>query len=256
MTTLLLIVLIFALFWWQSVYIHTLFYMLERRTFEKDTSLVRVNSQVYTYAPTDSGAQRMLILGDCMALSFGVDHNEKRLHRLVEAAWGDRITVAVYGNIGATTHTLLRERAQWAQDADIVWLFVGPNDLKRGRWFSFNWTLNRLFKAVREKTGATKIIWTVGSPAVLPAVPRLFRPFFSFAASVILTHSKLIARKHGVTILSIMSASNTDPFVKSPAEYFALDQFHPSEKGYEHIFEMCNEKVLKPFLARDLHGAE
>jgi hypothetical protein len=229
--------------WYMQIQMYATFSRLERDVVRRDTSLTQIDLSTFS-AKVGVGNSTVLVLGDCMAVSCGVTESGKRIHHTLLDLLGPSHTVRVWGRIGAQVEEVYARADSWAQHAEEVVLFVGPNNITHGNIWNLIPAVELLLHTILAQTHARRVYWVVGSPAVVPAAPYPIRIILRcvswWQAQRIRTLQKTIPQ---LTVVSVMDGKEGCPFARNPDTYFALDMFHPSEVGYAYIAQAIVEKM-------------
>lgn len=224
---------------------YELLYLLEKKKLTEEAEWTVIDAK--TFSSTDQvsqpGSAKILVLGDCMALSTGATESQNRLHNIMRTAYSGQVRVNCFGVIGGGVHDLVRMQDSWSQHADVVVLFVGPNDVKRFRVNSFRNTLGELFSLISKNTRAKKIVWVMGDVSSVPAVPYVLRPLAVAVQYLFERIARNVAGVHSIELVHVMYKSESDPFWTNPETFYAPDMFHPSDVGYAYIFEQIRAKI-------------
>jgi lysophospholipase L1-like esterase len=188
---------------------------------------------------TGSGAPAidMAWIGDSVTAGVGASGVDASLPRLVASALGRPVRLNVFAVSGEKVAGALDEQVprieELAPAPDVVILEIGANDVTHltGRG-DFREEYAELLDRVIA-TGAEHVV-SLGIPA-FHTTPRFLQPLraiVGWRARRLDSDIREAASARGVTYVDIAGATG-DAFGDDPQRYYAADDFHPSDAGYE-----------------------
>ncbi|HEX6256178.1 MAG TPA: SGNH/GDSL hydrolase family protein [Euzebyales bacterium] len=175
------------------------------------------------------------VLGDSTAAGVGTDRARDALPSLlaerVARRTGRAVHVVGHGRSGARTGDLAEGQIPRADDADVVVIVIGSNDVIHA---TDPWRMRRHTIEMLDEATAN------GAPVVLGGIPRFYgvgalaeplRSIVDGYAAVLRDVQRDVAAEHAQVTFVDIAALASPRFLGVP-ESMASDEFHPSTVGY------------------------
>ncbi|HSX27821.1 MAG TPA: SGNH/GDSL hydrolase family protein [Candidatus Saccharimonadales bacterium] len=204
-------------------------------------------------------ALNYVILGDSTAVGQGTDY-AKGIVRGTTAhlAVDHKVTMVNLAVSGATTQDVLRRQLPTLQQKpDVILIAIGANDvthltLKR----TVQHSLEQIVTTLLQRNCNAKIVLT-GSPA-MGSVPRFPQPLRWVAGRrVTMLNDEVfrpLAQSQQLTFAPI--AEETGPIFSQDPTLFAVDKFHPNDRGYAVWLPVLNKAIDQALASQPSHCAE
>ena len=192
-------------------------------------------------APPTQPATRVLWLGDSTAAGVGASDPAHALssqvgERLAAASTSHDWDMDVIAVSGARISDVVRDQLPRVHDhtPDVVVISVGANDTVHLTGVrSFRVRYERLIDALVAQHVRPDHVVLIGVPD-MGAPPRLAQPLRAvtgWRGRRLDRQVRRVARAKGVRYVDLFHATSK-PFRSHPSEYFARDDYHPSDAGY------------------------
>jgi lysophospholipase L1-like esterase len=135
---------------------------------------------------------------------------------------------------GATSADVVRDQLERgvALNPDLVTVGVGINDIGHGLTLEqFSTNFEEILSTLKEKTHATIVVTNLPDISSAPSIPGPMRSDYQRQIEEFCKRLEEIAKRHEVTIFDVYTITKQE--LPSHPEYFSVDGFHPSDRGYE-----------------------
>ena len=187
--------------------------------------------------PSEAESLRMAWIGDSITAGVGASGRDAALPRLVASVVDVPLDLFVFAESGGQAAGALRDQVPRVTALvpvpDVIVVEVGANDVTHltGRE-TFAATYDRILDRITN-AGALHVL-ALGIPA-FGTSPRFLQPLraiVGYRGRQLDEEIRIAAKAHGVTYVDI-AGSTGKAFGANPDRYYAKDDFHPSDAGYE-----------------------
>lgn len=198
------------------------------------------NEPMLPNAPSKSpipiiGPVKYLALGDSTGAGIGAKEGgyvARLFKRIVARRPGSKLTNECV--TGATTSDVLRRQLAdgLRENPNLVTVGIGINDIGHGfgvEQFAKNY--EEILSRLRNSTKATIVVTNIPDISSAPRIPEILRG--EYQRLIIEFNQKLaeIAARYEVTVFDVFTITRDE--LPAHPEFFSVDGFHPSDKGYE-----------------------
>jgi lysophospholipase L1-like esterase len=200
-----------------------------------------------------------LVLGDSSAVGHGGEYAKgiaiNTAHHLAKDRQVSSTNLAVSGATTADVQKL--QLPKLTQKPDVVLIAIGSNDVTHlSRQKNVQHSLEQIIATLIQKNCEVKIVLT-GS-AAMGTVPRFPQPMRWFAGRrVIALNNNVfapVAQAHQLTFAAL--AAKTGPIFAQDPSLFAIDKFHPNDRGYAVWTPVLNQALDQALATQPSHCAQ
>lgn len=188
-------------------------------------------------SPSTTKRLRYVAIGDSLTAGVGTTGNEESFPYLLSKAIarsGRNVELMNLGVPAAGTQDVIDSQLQKAisNNPDIVTILIGINDVQnfvsRG---TFRRNIERIIDTIQGKTKARIVVINLPFLGTDDLVTRPFRWVYRLRVAAFNRILEQVAANKGPTLVDLNKATR-DQTARS-SDYYSIDQFHPSAKGYQ-----------------------
>lgn len=193
-------------------------------------------------APGTVDKVRYVAIGDSLTAGVGATSSEDSFpHKLGEAIArsGRSVELMNLGVPAASTQNLIDSQLQKAvsADPDLVTVLIGTNDMQNlvsRKTFESN--VERIADQLKSKTRARIILINLPYLGTDDLITWPFNWIYRFRITEFNNILKKIAESKGLSFIDLNKATKDQSARRS--DYYSIDEFHPSAKGYKQWSEV------------------
>lgn len=188
-------------------------------------------------------SKALLVLGDSVAVGVGATKPEDTVAGLLAGEMR-----ATYIENGAVSGAQVADLASQVDNVTLqhyhtILVQIGGNDIIR---FHNAETVSAQLALVLDalsKRADRVLLMSMGDVGTTTIFPPVLKPFYTRLSLAYHAAFAAMAREHGVTYINLYTPPEQDPFIKSPATYFAADGLHLTSAGYALWYKRLQETV-------------